>query len=205
MAGMQKKVLSLGNGGKLVLKSPNGKVEDITRGALHCAYLVIDCSTSMVGTKLAEAKKGAMEFTKDALTKGYSVGLIQFASEAKLICEPETKISALHLYIEKLLAKGSTNMTEGIKLAMNKLGTRKGLNAMVVVTDGEPDDPNSALDVAHQAKAKGIDIIAIGTDDADRDFLSKLASRTDLAVMVSRDQLGQGIASAAKMLPGASK
>lgn len=110
MASMQKKVLSLGDGGKLVLKSPNGKVEDITRSALHYAYLVIDCSTSMVGTKLAEAKKGAMEFTKDALTKGYSVGLIQFASEAKLICEPETKISALHLYIEKLLAKGSTNM-----------------------------------------------------------------------------------------------
>ena len=159
----------------------------------------------MVGTKLAEARKGAMEFTKDAITNDYSVGLIQFASEAKLICEPETKISALHPYIEKLLARGSTNMTDGIQLAMDKLGIRKGLNAMVVVTDGDPDNPNSALDVARQAKEKGIDIIAIGTDDADRDFLGKLASRTDLTVMVSRDQLGKGIASAAKMLPGTSK
>lgn len=202
---MPKKVLSLGDGGKLVLKSPDGKVEDIIRRELGAVYLVIDCSSSMGGTKLVEAKKGAMEFAKDALTKGYTVGLIQFASVAEHICEPEAKIPALHPRIEKLTAGGSTNMTDGIQLAMNKLITRKGLKAMVVVTDGQPDDKNSALDVACQAKEKGIDIIAIGTDDADRDFLGKLASRIDLAVMVSRDQLGQGIASAAKMLRGTSK
>lgn len=201
---MSKKILSLGNEGKLVLKLPNGKVEDIKYGTLNYAYLVIDCSTSMEGTKLAEAKKGAMEFTKDALNKGYSLGLIQFASVAKHICETETKINAIHSHIEKLVAGGSTNMTDGIRLAIDKLNNRKATNAMVIVTDGMPDNPNSTLEVAREAKEKGIDIIAIGTDDADKDFLNKLASRVDLAVKVSKDQLGQGIASAAKMLPKAN-
>jgi hypothetical protein len=45
-------------------------------------------------------------------------------------------------------------------------------------------------------------VITIGTDDADKDFLSRLASRAELSVKVSRDQLGQSIASAVKMLPG---
>lgn len=201
---MSKKILSLGNEGKLVLKSPNGKVEDIKHGTLHYAYLVIDCSTSMEGIKLAEAKKGAMEFAKDALHKGYSLGLIQFASVAKHICETEANITAIRSHIEMLIAGGSTNMTDGIRLAIDKLSIRKGLNAMVIVTDGQPDNPNSALDIASEAKERGIDIIAIGTDDADKVFLNKLASRVDLAVKVSRDQLGQGIASAAKMLPKAN-
>jgi len=56
-----------------------------------------------------------------------------------------------------------------------------------------------------RAKERGIEIIAIGTDDADKDFLSRLASRSDLMVKVSRELLGQSIASAAKMLPGPSR
>ena len=51
-------------------------------------------------------------------------------------------------------------------------------------------------------KDREIDIITIGTEDADRIFLKELASRSDLSVMVSSDDLGSGIASTAKMLPG---
>ena len=54
-------------------------------------------------------------------------------------------------------------------------------------------------------RAQGIDIIAFGTDDADRAFLEKIASRSDLAVKVSSAQLESGIAGAARMLPAASR
>ena len=45
----------------------------------------------------------------------------------------------------------------------------------------------------------------IGTDDADRDFLGKLASKTELSVKVLSDRLKQGITSMAKMLPLSGK
>jgi uncharacterized protein YegL len=72
---------------------------------------------------------------------------------------------------------------------------------MVIVTDGMPDNAQATLEEAQEAKNNRIDIITIGTDDANEEFLKKLASRTELNVMVASDQLEQGIASTVKMLP----
>ena len=36
-------------------------------------YLVIDCSSSMHGNKLAQAKEGALRFAKDALFKALTI------------------------------------------------------------------------------------------------------------------------------------
>ena len=73
---------------------------------------------------------------------------------------------------------------------------------MVVVTDGLPDDATGALTAADRAKSTGIEVIAIGTDDANKDFLSKLASRASWAAKVEDVALGKQIACAAKLLPG---
>lgn len=189
---------------KEVLDRIRKRSADIVRKAASEAsvYLVVDCSGSMAGQKLTQAKKGAVDFAEDARRKGYSVGLIRFSSIATHLCEPQGQISVLNRYLRAMDANGSTNMTDAILLALQNLRDRKEHRAMVVVTDGMPDSPSTALESARQAKANGIDILTIGTDDADRDFLAKLASRTGLAVKVAREQLGQGIASMAKMLPG---
>lgn len=174
-------------------------------------YLVVDCSGSMAGgNKLSQAKKGALNFAEDTLTKGYLTGLIQFGSSATHLCEPQRGVSVLHHHLEMMSAEGGTNMVDAIELATTRLKDKKGFRVMVIVTDGmptagEPDPQTATLLVAQRAKKKDIDIITIGTDDADRGFLRKLASRTELTVMVSRDHLGRGITSAAKMLPGKSE
>ncbi len=201
---MGKKVLSFGSEGKLVLKAPDGKIEAIPSpphdGAY--AYLLMDCSSSMEGLKLMDAKNGAIEFLRDAHTKGYQIGLAEFASEGRLCCKLGSDYSFLCQRIRELVAEGSTNMSSAIQKTLEPLSNKKGPRAMVIVTDGMPDDPKAALDAAQQAKGMGIDIITIGTDDADRDFLRQLASRIGLAIKVSREQLGQSVASAARMLPG---
>lgn len=169
-------------------------------------YLVVDCSGSMsAGHKLDHAKKGALNFAKDALTKGYLTGLIEFASFATRLCEPQQKSSVLQQHLDMMNAGGSTNMAEAIQLATENLRDRRGARVMVIVTDGEPDSVTDALLAAQKAKNKGIKIITIGTDDADGDFLRKLASETELTVVVSRDQLERGITSAVKMLPAKSE
>jgi len=164
-------------------------------------YLAVDCSGSMSGDKLSQAKSGAINFAKDALEKGYLTGLIQFESSAAHLCEPTKEISVLEKYLKQIGAGGSTNMAEAIQIAHQRLGKKKGLRVMVIATDGMPDSKGKALDKAQQAKKEGIEIITIGTDDADRNFLKKLASRTDLGVKVAREQFGESITSAAKMLP----
>ena len=205
---MAKKLLSLGTDGKLVLKLPDGRVEALpdAKPDFHTAFLLVDCSGSMAGNrKLEQAQSGASSFAEDALENGYSIGLIQFASTATVLCKPIRDVSKLRLHINNLTAGGGTNMTQAMQLALEELGLADGVRAIVVVTDGMPAEPASVLNVAKRAKELGIDIIAIGTDDADGDFLKRLASRSELAIRVSTELLSQSIASAAKMLPGLSQ
>lgn len=178
------------------------------------AYLVIDCSDSMAGNKLTQAKQGAIDFARNAQRKGYMVGIIEFSTSATNICEPQREVEALQHSMGSISVGGTTNMAAGIKLATEKLRGRTGLRAMVIVTDGMPDSAEDAIRAADHAKGdggmvraaqqipgSGLEIITIGTDDADQEFLARIASKTELVVMVSSHQLGQGIASAARMLP----
>jgi len=200
---MPKKILSMSADGKPVLRLPGGKVEPLaqTQAKESQVFLLLDCSSSMEGSKLIQAQNGSLEFADKALSSGYAVGLISFGSSAEVLSELSLNLSALRESVQELNASGSTNMTAGIELAVEELTSRNGARAIVLVTDGAPDDRGSAIRAAEHAKASGIDIITIGTDDADIDFLRQLASRTDLAIDVSKKMLADGISAAAKLLP----
>ena len=84
----RKKIIGLGNDGLLLLKGPDGREEPVrTQSAqpLGTAYLLIDCSESMTGEKLKQARSGAGDFILRALAKGYGVGLISFDDRASVL------------------------------------------------------------------------------------------------------------------------
>jgi Mg-chelatase subunit ChlD len=164
-------------------------------------YLVIDCSASMTGNKLDQAKQGILDFAADALKNEYRVGLIGFDTEARLICEPVGDIQVLMPGVKALRAGGSTNMVDAIKTAHSALNNLAGTRVIVVATDGMPDNASAALKAAQLAKNEQIDFIAIGTDDANQAFLQKLATRKELAAKVSSDMFAKAIASASNLLP----
>lgn len=195
----QDKRITQSEGGVLIRREdgPTGAKATVT----GIVYLLLDCSGSMRGNKINQAKQGALSFAKDALFKGYLTGLIRFDSVALHLCDPQPRLSAIQRQLQQISAGGSTNMTEAIELAIQRLMVNKGTRVIVIATDGMPDNENSALQAAEQAKKKGIDIIAIGTDDANHTYLKKLASRTTLGIKVSREQFQRGIASAAESLP----
>ena len=169
-------------------------------------YLLLDCSSSMSGhNKLGQAKERSIDFARQAQFKGYFVGLITFNTNAANICDPQPETSVLKKHLATIEAEGTTNMGRGIRLATNKLKSLPGQLCMVIVTDGAPNSKQNALKLAGEAKNAGIEIITIGTDDADEEFLRLLASRKELAAKVIREQLGQAIADAAKMLPAPDK
>lgn len=192
---------------ELGAKSESPKIRRLStnRSSVAYAYLLIDCSGSMSGSKLSQAKTGSLGFAEDAFLKGYSIGVISFSSQASLVTEPLTDIFKLKERISGIEVEGLTNMTAALYLAKEKFPSPSCDGAVVVVTDGMPNNVDSALAAAQKIKSLGIDIIAIGTDDADQRFLEQIASRKDLAVPVSQKQLATGITTAAKLLPGKGK
>src|SRR5574340_1741284 len=88
-------------------------------------YLVIDCSGSMAEhNKIEQAKKGAIGFADVAQKKGYSVGLIQFASYAEHMVEPQNELTSLKANVERISANGSTNMAAAIRMAIDYLSDK---------------------------------------------------------------------------------
>ena len=166
-------------------------------------YLVIDCSNSMSHKdKMLQARKGAWRFAQEARARGYLVGLISFASEAIHRFEPTESQETIAAGLAHMKAgRGSTNMAHAIQLAREQLAEEHGERVICLVTDGQPDNDNAALAQAVQAKRLGIELMTIGTDDADKAFLEQLASRHELSAKVVSHELEQGIASMARMLP----
>jgi len=171
-------------------------------------YLLVDCSISMRGDKVLQAKSGALDFAKKAFGKGYVTGLIQFDSMPRLLCEPDANLSVLDNALTRITIGDLTHMAKAINLANSLLKNISSTRVIVIVTDGVPNedgDPELTLKAASIAKKNGIDIIAIGTDDADHEFLKRIASRTDLAVKTTNVQLGKTIGDSFIMLPSGNK
>jgi len=164
-------------------------------------YLVVDCSGSMEGYKMDQAKQGILEFAQDAIKKDYPVGLIKFSSTATHLCEPKSNVEDLSAYLDDMDANGSTNMAAAIAMANEHLNDTRYTRVMVIVTDGRPDRTQFALQAGQIAKNEGIDIITIGTDDADVSFLKKLATNEDFGSKVSSEQFAKAIGSAHLLLP----
>jgi uncharacterized protein YegL len=165
-------------------------------------FILLDCSGSMKHKKLDQAKSGIMEFARDAFQKKYRVGLIRFGDNAEQLSEPTTDIAVLQEKIAGMRAGGSTNLTAALMSAHLKLKNFGGPRVIVIATDGMPDNIKSSLEAAESVKLDGIEIITIGTEDAKKDFLNKLASRSELSAQVSNDQFGQAISSASLLLTG---
>ena len=168
------------------------------RNATALAILVIDRSGSMTGVKTAYASSGAWDFSQVALNKGYRIATIDFATGASITCAPSQVAAEVRKGCFANSATGSTEMHEGLRLASG-LGPQAG-DTIVVVTDGAVDDPQTTLTLGAKLKASGIEILAIGTDDADKSFLSLLASRPDLGIKVVSKNLRQAITDASKLL-----
>jgi len=166
-----------------------------------CVYLLIDCSASMAGDKICQAREGTLEFARKAMKDGLAVGVIGFGSSATQICGPGSALDGLKPCLDRLDASGSTNLTAAISLAHKNLEDFGRKKVIVVATDGRPDSSHSALQAARTAKDDEIDIITIGTDDADLAFLQKLASNAEMGNKVPQRQFREAIASAFLLLP----
>jgi molecular chaperone DnaK len=171
------------------------KVEEIDWDALETPEpvvmpmdiaLVIDCSWSMNGEDIDEAKNAASRFL-DNIDPSSQVGLVSFGNpEAHIQMELTHEYSQLRREIEKLEADGTTPMTKAIALTRKEvLVNSQNNNVLILLTDGHPDSADTTMTEAENAKQQGIQIITIGVGDGvDNDYLMLVASTPEVYYFV---------------------
>jgi molecular chaperone DnaK (HSP70) len=163
-------------------------------------YLLIDVSSSMAGFPLVEAQTAAREFLDRCDFTQMEVGLISFSDQVTLQAEATDNVRKIQAGISRLEADGTTNLTEAIELAHDRLRAQDRTRYLVILTDGYPDAPESAVEQAQAAREDDIEIVAIGTGDADRDYLRRLASTEAGSIFAHAGELVQTFGHIARVI-----
>jgi len=141
--------------------------------------IVFDTSGSMSGTPLSNAQDGAKTLV-GSLGSGADIGLVEFSTSATLVSDLGTNRSDLNNSIDSLSALGQTDVQDGIDLGQQELETNGSLstpNFLVVLADGDHNEPGSPRTAATNAQNNGTQIISIAyTSGADEDLMEDISS-----------------------------
>jgi molecular chaperone DnaK len=171
-----------------------------TEAELIRVFLLIDVSASMTGQPLIEAQTAAEEFLSKCDFTTMEVGLISFSSMVTLQSAATSNVRRLHAAVNRIEAQGSTNLTDALEMARGQLVAVDRKRYIVILTDGYPDAAESAVEQAMAAQKQGIEIVAIGTGDADRDYLRRLASSQHASIFARSGELVQTFGHIARVI-----
>ena len=145
------------------------KMEEVKRQGVD-VMIAVDLSNSMLcedyaPSRLESAKFAIQKFINGL--KGDRVGLIAFAGSSIYHCPLTTDYGAAKLLTRilnpALVPEQGTAFAEAIQMATDAFSEQEDTKSkvLVIITDGEDHEPD-ALDVAREAKDKGIVIYTIG-------------------------------------------
>jgi Ca-activated chloride channel family protein len=154
---------------------------DSERGPVNLC-LSIDTSGSMEGEAIVEARTAALQML-DALKDGDRLAIVVFHSKAEILL-PSTVIDAAvradaRKKIGAIEARGTTDMGNGLQLAIDQVQANlnpKGLNRVVLLGDGIPNNGSSIDYSARRAGGLGIAVTTLGLGlDYDETLMGKIA------------------------------
>ena len=163
-------------------------------------FLLIDVSSSMIGQPLVEAQTAAREFLDRCDFTTMEVGLISFSTWSRSSAEATEQRPPPPCRDRPARGRGLTNLTDALEMARGQLVATDRKRYIVILTDGFPDAPESAVEQAWPARGQGIEIVAIGTGDADRDYLGRLASSEHASIFARSGELVQTFGHIARMI-----
>jgi pSer/pThr/pTyr-binding forkhead associated (FHA) protein/uncharacterized protein YegL len=178
--------------------------------------LLIDTSGSMRDQgKIDEVKRAASDYvSKQPSTT--RVAVVRFSSDAEIVSSLGSATSDHLNAIRSFNADGATNMADGIAQAARALsgdspGNRS--HTILLFTDGEPGSNLETSDVAKPKtirvadgiRAGGIRIVAVGTNDADINFLAQVTGDRNLVFATTAGQFSDAFQKADSAIRGLFK
>ena len=159
--------------------------------------LLVDVSTSMYGDPINELNEGLVlfkeELNKDQLASlRVEVAVITFGSTAEVV---QDFVTADRFEPPTLVANGTTMMSAGINLALDKIEERKqvyrdnGIDYyrpwLFLITDGAPTEPPDVVNAASERLKQAEDenrvaAFSVGVMDADMPMLMEISPRRPL-------------------------
>lgn len=153
-------------------------LEDLARNKVPMQIaLLIDCSGSMYGNNIRDARQAARAFIERTLDSTRQIGVIAFPGGVRTPMTQDR--GALEEAISGLTPIGSTPMARGLAQARELLKAATGAQRVVVIlTDGHPDDPDATLAESQRIRKTGGRIVTIGVGrQVQQEFLASLCSR----------------------------
>jgi len=154
--------------------------------------LLIDCSGSMKGSKLAEAKRAAVNFVQRQDLSKHRLSLVSFESSTHRLSDLSQSATDLTMAADRITDGGSTRMDLGLIEAADTLRAASEQKIILLFTDGMPDNKADTLSVAANVKAAGVKVVAVATDDADVSYLASVTGDKSLVFYTSSGQYEQG-------------
>jgi Ca-activated chloride channel family protein len=146
-----------------------GKTETVTASQTAADVMfVLDTSRSMLAedaapNRLARAKAEIAQLV--SRLDGHRVGLIAFAGRAALLCPltPDRAFfdTVLGTVDTRSAGRGGTRIGEAIKAALKGFPAGQGAKLIVLITDGDDQDPYTQ-EAAQAARDAGVKIVAVG-------------------------------------------
>lgn len=144
--------------------------------------LVVDTSGSMEGNAIDDARKASLALL-DALSEGDRLALVVFHSATEVLV-PSTvltkeNIADIRKKMSGMKASGTTDLAGGLAAGLSevrKAFQAEGINRVVLLGDGVPNDPAMLPSLAQTAAAQQISITALGLGlDYDETLMSNLS------------------------------
>jgi Ca-activated chloride channel family protein len=141
--------------------------EAAPRAAANVA-LVVDTSGSMEGEPIIAARAAAAAVV-DGLSEGDRLAVIAFGSKPEVLQPPAELDDDAREEIKKKIgsmrAEGTTDMAGGLRAGLDAVTGQlapQGVNRVVLLGDGVPNDATSIRPLAEEARRRGVSITALG-------------------------------------------
>lgn len=166
------------------LRAKGKKPPGARRPSVNLA-LALDVSGSMEGEALADAKAAATVMV-EKLKTGDRLAIVTFGGESEVVfgsqpLTPETRTQA-KAAIDAIEARGTTDLATGLNYALSQAAVAPapdGVNRVVLLSDGVPNDPAGIPELADHAKSQNITITSLGLGlEFDETLLTVLAQRS---------------------------
>jgi Ca-activated chloride channel family protein len=147
--------------------------------------LLVDTSGSMEGKAIADARAASLALI-DSLAPEDRISVVVFDSKAEVLLSStrldDADAKDLKKKIAAMKATGTTDMAAGLRMALNEVTKnlqRDGVNRVVLVGDGVPNDDREILPIVAQASAQGISVTALGLGyDYDETLMGRIAQQS---------------------------